>query len=122
MRGTGTLAVIASLTMLSASAVAEDKLVIEGTYLQNQPCHGNGSDPEYLRVKITPQDISYAGGVCAIDDTKQDGKTFTMHVTCKFKSGTVVSDNISFTVRDEKTLKMAQKDGSYTAVLNRCPG
>jgi hypothetical protein len=33
----------------------------------------------------------------------------------------VVSDRISFTVRDSNTLDMAQKDGSYKAVLNRCP-
>ena len=107
--------------MTLTTAQAQDKLAIEGNYLQNQPCRGNGSDPEYLRVKITPEEISYAGGVCSIDEKQQDGKKFSIRVTCKFKSGTVVSDNIAFTVRNEKTLDMVQKDGSYTAVLNRCP-
>lgn len=107
--------------MTLTSALADDKLFIEGNYLQNQPCRGNNSDPEYLRVQITPQEISYAGGICSIDEKQQNGKTFSIRVTCKFKSGTVVSDNIAFTVRNEKTLDMAQKDGSYTAVLNRCP-
>ena len=103
------------------SALAEDKLAIEGNYLQNQPCRGNSSDPEYLRVKISPQEISYAGGICSIDEMRQEGKKYSIRVTCKFKSGTVLSDNISFTVRDTKTVDMAQRDGSYTAVLNRCP-
>ena len=116
-----TLALGAGLMMTLTTALAEDKLAIEGNYLQNQPCRGNGSDPEYLRVKITPQEITYAGGVCSIDEKQQDGKKFSIRVTCKFKSGTVVSDNIAFTVRNEETLDMVQKDGSYTAVLNRCP-
>jgi len=121
MRSTRTLALSAGLMMTLTSALAEDKLLIEGSYLQNQPCRGNSSDPEYLRVKITPLEISYAGGVCSIDEMQQDGKTFSIRVTCKFKSGTVVSDNIAFTVRNEMTLDMVQKGGSYTAVLNRCP-
>jgi hypothetical protein len=122
MRSKTALAFSIALMMILPPALAEDLLVIEGNYLQNQPCQGNNKDPDYLRVKITPQEISYAGGVCSIDERQQDGKTFTMRVTCKFKSGAVVSDKIAFTVRNEKTLDMVQKDGSYTAVLSRCPG
>jgi hypothetical protein len=121
MPRTQALALGAGLALTLTAALAEDTQPIEGTFLQNQPCRGNKSDPEYLRVKITPQEISYAGGVCSIDESQQDGKEFSLRVTCKFKSGTVVSDRISFTVRDSNTLDMAQKDGSYKAVLNRCP-
>ena len=35
--------------------------------------------------------------------------------------GLVLSSDISFTMRDDKTVDMAQKDGSYNAVLKRCP-
>jgi hypothetical protein len=108
--------------MMLGSALAGDSFVFEGTYLQNKPCQGDGSDAMLLRVTITPQEITYAGGVCAIDDKRQDGNKLSLHVTCKFKSGVVVSDNISFTAQDDRTLSMAQQDGSYTAVLNRCPG
>jgi hypothetical protein len=112
----------AALTAMLGSAFAGDSFVFEGTYLQNKPCEGDGSEAALLRVTITPQEISYAGGVCSIDDRRQDRDKLWLRVTCKFKSGVVVSDNISFTVRDDKTLSMAQQDGSYTAVLNRCPG
>ncbi len=122
MRKGTELALCIGLVVVLTPALAEDQLAIEGNYLQNKPCQGNNKDPEYLRVKITPQEISYAGGICSIDERQQDGKTFTMRVTCKFKSGAVVSDKIAFTVRNETTLDMVQKDGSYTAVLNRCPG
>jgi hypothetical protein len=73
-------------------------------------------------VKITPQQISYASGVCSIDDQKIDGKKTSLRVTCKFLSGAVMSSDINFSTRDEKTLDMAQQDGSYKAVLHRCPG
>ena len=96
---------------------------MEGNFLRNQVCEGDGSDSEPLRVKITTDQIFYVGGVCAIDDRKLDESsiTLTMRVTCKFKSGTVLSSSIRFTKRDETTVDMAQVDGSYRAVLNRCP-
>jgi hypothetical protein len=122
MTGTRACLLGAGLTMMLGSALAGDSFVFEGTYLQNKPCQGDGSDAMLLRVTITPREITYAGGVCAIDDKRQDGNKLSLHVTCKFKSGVIVSDNISFTVQDDRTLSMAQQDGSYTAVLNRCPG
>ena len=45
MRSTRTLALSAGLMMTLTSALADDKLFIEGNYLQNQPCRGNNSDP-----------------------------------------------------------------------------
>jgi hypothetical protein len=112
----------AGLAMMLGPALAGGSFVFEGTYLQNKPCEGDGSDAMLLRVTITAQEITYAGGVCSIDDKRQDGDRLWMRVTCKFTSGVVVSDNISFTVKDDKTLSMAQQDGIYTSVLNRCPG
>ena len=90
--------------------------------MQNKVCHGDGRDLEPMKVKIATQEISYAGGVCSIDDKRQDGNTLSVRVTCKFKSGSVLSDTIMFTAKDDKSLAMAQKSGSYTATLNRCPG
>jgi hypothetical protein len=46
-----------------------------------------------------------------------------MKVTCKFKSGAVMSSAISFTKKDANTLDMAQQGGgTYKAVLHRCLG
>jgi hypothetical protein len=110
------------LTLISSSALACDPFPFEGTYMQNKVCHGDSRDLEPMKVKIATQEISYAGGVCSIDDKRPDGNTLAVRVTCKFKSGSVLSDTIMFTVKDDKSLAMAQKSGSYTATLNRCPG
>ena len=116
-----TLAVSTVLAMLFNSALAEGDFPIEGVYTQNEACRGDGSKQEFLRVKITSQDVSYAGGLCSIDTRQQDADKLTMKVTCKFKSGAVMSSAISFTKKDANTLDMAQQGGgTYKAVLHRC--
>ena len=108
--------------MLLNSAWAEGEFPIEAIYTQNEPCRGDGSKQEFLRVKITPQDVSYSGGTCSIDTRQQDGNTLNMRVTCKFTSGAVMSNAVNFTKKDNNTFDMAQQDGTYRAVLHRCPG
>jgi hypothetical protein len=110
------------LTMLLNSAWAEDSFPIEGVYTQNEACRGDGSKQEFLRVNISPQDISYAGGVCSIDTRQQNADKVGMKVTCKFKSGSVRSSTISFTKKDNNTFDMEQQGGTYKAVLHRCLG
>jgi hypothetical protein len=118
-----TLAVSTVVAMLFNSALAEGDFPIEGVYTQNEACRGDGSKQEFLRVKITSQDVSYAGGLCSIDTRQQDADKLTMKVTCKFKSGAVMSSAISFTKKDANTLDMAQEGGgTYKAVLHRCLG
>jgi hypothetical protein len=112
----------AVLAMLLNTSWAESNFPIEGVYTQNEACRGDGSKQEFLRVKVTPQDISYAGGICSIDTRQQDADKVGMKVTCKFKSGAVMSSTISFTKRDNNTFDMAQQDGTYKAVLHRCLG
>ena len=118
-----TFSVSAVLAMLLNSALAEGDFPIEGVYTQNEACRGDGSKQEFLRVKITSQDVSYSGGICSIDTRQQDPDKVGMKVTCKFKSGAVLSSTISFTKRDNNTLDMAQQQGgTYKAVLHRCLG
>jgi hypothetical protein len=112
----------AILAMLLNSAWADSDFPIEGVYTQNEPCRGDGSKQEFLRVKISSQDVSYAGGICSIDSMQQDADKVGMKVTCRFKSGAVMSSTISFTKRDADTLDMAQQGGTYKAVLHRCVG
>lgn len=107
--------------MVRTSARADANFPIEGTFTQNDQC----KDPvkqKFLLVTITPAQVSYAGGVCTIDDKKLEGDTMAMRVTCKFKSGAVLSSSVSFTKKDDNTFNMAQQDGTYRAVLYRCPG
>ena len=111
-----------TLSLARNSALADDNIPIEGTFTQNEPCKGDGSQQKFKIVKITPNDVSYSGGVCSIDDRQQDGKSLAMRVTCKFKSGAVLASAVTFTLKDNDTFDMAQQDGTYRAVLYRCPG
>ena len=118
-----TFFVSAVLAMLLNSALAEADFPIEGVYTQNEACRGDGSKQEFLRVKITSQEVTYSSGICSIDTRQQDADKVGMKVTCKFKSGAVLSSTISFTKRDNNTLDMAQQQGgTYKAVLHRCLG
>jgi hypothetical protein len=112
----------AALAMLLNCAIAEGDFPIEGIYTQNELCRGDGSQQQFLRVKVTAQDVSYSGGVCSIDSKQQDGDHLAMRVTCKFSSGAVMASGVTFTKKDNDTFDMAQQEGTYKAVLHRCPG
>jgi hypothetical protein len=118
--GRWTFALGAGLAMTLNCALAEGEFPLEGIFTQNEMCKGDGSQQQFLRVKITPQDVSYSGGVCSIDNKQQDGNNIAMKVTCKFKSGAVMGSAITFTMKDKNTFDMAQQDGTYRAVLHRC--
>jgi hypothetical protein len=105
----------------SEAALAEDDFPIAGTYMQNVPCKGDGSDPAALQVKISAQEIVSNIGVCTILDKKQDGDSTIAHVECKFPAGPMVGD-ITFTLRPDKTVKFVDRDNTYNAILHRCPG
>jgi hypothetical protein len=116
-------AVGAGLAMFLSCAFAEGDFPIEGTYTQNEICRGDGSKQQFALVKVTAQDVSYSGGVCSIDSKQQDGDSLAMRVTCKFKtSGAVMASAVTFTKKDNDTFDMAQQEGTYKAVLHRCPG
>ena len=120
--GKGALAAGAALAVLMNCALAEGDFPIEGVYTQNELCRGDGSQQQFLRVKVTAQDVSYSGGICSIDSKQQDGDSLAMRVTCKFTSGAVMASAVTFTKKDNNTFDMAQNEGTYKAVLHRCPG
>jgi len=117
-----TFALGAGVAMILNCAYAEGDFPIEGIYTQNELCRGDGSQQQFLRVKVTAQDVSYSGGVCSIDSKQQDGDSLAMRVTCKFSSGAVMASAVTFTKKDNNTFDMAQQEGTYRAVLHRCPG
>jgi len=120
--GLRALAVGGALALMLGSAVADGDFPIEGIFTQNELCKGDGSKQPFLRVTVTPQDVSYSGGVCSIDSREQDGDKLAMRVTCKFKSGAVMASAVTFTKKDNDTFDMLQNEGTYKAVLHRCPG
>lgn len=122
-----TIAVGAALAMVWSCAVwncawAEGDFPIEGVFTQNEICRGDGSKQEFALVKVTEKDVSYSGGVCTIDSKQQDGNSIAMRLTCKFTSGAVMSSGVTFTKKDNNTFDMAQQEGTYRAILHRCPG
>lgn len=105
----------------STCVSASDEVPIEGQYLQNRPCTGTRTDPEGLKVTITSQQIMHSGGVCSIESRRNEGDKTILAVSCKFRSGAVMGANIELARRDANSLQMDQQDGSFRAVLHRCP-
>ena len=114
-----TLVGVAFVASAAARTAAAD-FPLSGTYMQNVPCKGDGSDKATLKVKISPQQIVSNLGVCTILDNKQAGKSYKLHVECKFPAGPLVGD-LTFTPQPDKTVKFVDRDNTYNAILHRCP-
>ncbi|TMJ32879.1 MAG: hypothetical protein E6G96_05540 [Alphaproteobacteria bacterium] len=113
------MVLLATLTASSAS-FAEDDFPLVGTYTENQPCKAGASDPNVSRVKITPTEIDSVFGLCTILQKKREGNTFAVHVDCKGPGGQMLGD-VTFTMRDDKTVDFSDQDQTYNAVLYKCP-
>jgi len=116
--GVRTLGIIALIT-LATPVLGEDDFPLVGTYTENQACAG--ADATVSRVKITLKDIDSVFGLCTILDKKREGNTFAVHVDCKGAGGATMLGDVTFTVRDDKTIDFADQDQTYKAVLHKCP-
>jgi hypothetical protein len=116
----GCVALIFVATGLSRAALAADDFPLAGSYTQNVACKGDGSDPATAKVTISAQEIVSNVGVCSILDTKKDGGSYAEHVECKFPSGPLMG-NITFTPKPDNTVEFVDSNGTYKAVLHRCP-
>jgi len=114
---------LAALLTAAASSVAlaGDDFPIEGTYMQNRACKGDGTDAKPLMVTIRGDEIQYRGGTCVMTDRRVDGKKLSVRVTCKSRAGSVLSGEISFTLRDDNNVDMIDQDKNYRVTLYRCP-
>lgn len=104
-----------------ASAEALDPFAISGTYLENQACKGDGSDPADKRIKITATAIDSSFGLCTLQDPRREGNKITYQVICKDSSGGSLSSDISFTVIDAVTIDFSDQFETYKAKLHKCP-
>jgi hypothetical protein len=104
----------------SSAALATDDFVLTGSYTQNVPCKGDGSDPSEVRVRISPEEIDSKVGVCTFLGTKRDGSNINAHVECKFPTGPLMGD-VTFRMRPDNTVEFTDRDKTYSAVLYRCP-
>ena len=106
--------------VVAMGAWAGEEFPIAGTYTQEVPCRGDGSDPEDLRVKITPREITYSGGICTLSDETRTGNRISVRATCQQPSGVTLTGDINFTIRDATTVDMADQDNNYSFVLHKC--
>lgn len=119
--GVRALAVLAMIAAAVAAAFAEDDFPIVGTYLQNERCKGDGTDPAELRVIITRRDITSNMGLCEILDKKRDGNTIAVHVGCNSGGPNLILGDVTFKMRADRTLEFADQDNVYNAILHKCP-
>ena len=117
----GTLA-LAALLLVSPAAVAEDDFPIVGTYLRDIVCTGNGSHRPDLLVTITQTRIESPMGSCNILSRKRAGKAISAHLECKVPGDQLILGDVTFTIRDDKTLDFEDQDHTSDATLHRCPG
>lgn len=113
-------AVLGTVNAGTIAAFGEDDFPIAGTYMQNENCKGDGSDPVELRVQITPKDINSSMGLCLILDRKREGETIKARIECNGAAGVIMGD-VSFTMQPDKSLQFEDKDSTYTATLHKCP-
>ena len=99
---------------------AEDDFPIVGTYMRDIACAGNGSHRPDLLVKITQKQIESPMGVCNILSRKRVGKAISAHVECKVPGDQLILGDVTFTLRDERTLDFEDQDHTSDATLHRC--
>jgi hypothetical protein len=104
----------------AATPPAPDDFPLIGTYMQNVPCKGDGTDQAALKVTISEHQIVSNVGVCTILENKRDGNSFKLHVECKFPAGPLVGD-LTFTPLPDNTVKFVDRDNTYNTILHRCP-
>jgi len=101
---------------------ADDAFSINGTYVQNAACKGDGTDPAAKLVKIADNEIHSSFGVCTFLKKERDGKTIAAQMSCNGPGGNILLGDVRFTMRDDnKTIDFIDQDNTYRAVLYRCP-
>lgn len=112
---------VATAAVVLGGSAARAGDAIEGRYLQNRPCRGDSTDPTNLRVTITPQQITYAGGTCAIKTRRSEASRIIFGVSCRFRTGNTMGSDIMFTPQRGGVWHMTQGDGDFEADIYKCP-
>jgi hypothetical protein len=110
---------IVALATSATQVLGEDDFPIVGTYTENTPCVGGGSDVS--RVTITSHDIDSVFGLCTILSRKREGASFAVHLECRGPNGNQILGDVSFTPRDDKTVDFSDLNQTYKAALHKCP-
>jgi hypothetical protein len=109
---------VAAATAGSASLDSDHWLI--GEFTQNVPCKGDGSDPAELKARIFTNQIASKAGVCMFLDARPESNRVKAHALCQFPAGPLMGD-FTFTRKSNGTIDFVDRDGTYTAILYRCP-
>jgi hypothetical protein len=115
----GVVALVA-LLLVSQPVLGEDDFPIAGTYMRDMACTGNGSQRPDLLVTITQKRIESPMGSCNILSRTRVGKAISAHLECKVPGDQLILGDVTFTIRDEKTLDFEDQDHTSDATLHRC--
>jgi hypothetical protein len=102
-------------------AAAQDKALL-GTYVQNQACKGDGSDPAKKLVVIGDKQVDSNFGPCTFGAKTWTGKVLKAPASCKNKAGSEFDVSLAFTLNDNNTVDFLEESSQYKSVLYRCPG
>ncbi len=80
-----TAAVALGATVGASVALADDDFPLAGTYTQNVPCKGDGTDAAADQVKISTKEIVSNVGTCTVQDFKRDGDDYVNDAAGKSK-------------------------------------
>lgn len=115
----GALTLLAVL-VLSPPVFGADEFPIAGTYLRDTVCVGNGSQRPDLLVTITPKRIESTMANCNILSHRRVGKIIAAHVECMMPGNQTILGDVTFTIRDDKTLDFEDQDHTSDATLHKC--
>jgi hypothetical protein len=111
---------LVALLLVSQPVFGEDDFPIAGTYMRDIACTGNGSHRPDLLVTITHKRIESPMGSCNILSRKRVGPAISAHVECKVPGDQLILGDVTFTIRDDKTLDFEDQDHTSDATLHRC--
>jgi hypothetical protein len=110
-----------AMATMVGPGLASDDFPIAGSYVQNRPCHGDGTDPKRLLVTISADQVTYRDGTCMLTDKRREENKISVRATCTNRSGTILSGEVTFTIRQDNNLEMVDSENTYATLLFRCP-
>jgi hypothetical protein len=112
-----------TLVLVAGASVAGSAydFPLAGSYTQNTPCKGDGSDPSERQVKISPQKIYSKAGICTFLNIKREGSAIEAQVECHFPNGPPLVGDVTFTMQADHTVNITDRNQNYSSVLYRCP-
>ncbi len=113
-------AALAALLFLNQPVLGEDDFPIVGTYMRDTACTGTGTHRSDLLVTITHKRIESPMGSCNILSRKRTGQAILAHVECKIPGDQLILGDVTFTIRDDKTVDFEDQDHTSDATLYRC--